>query len=110
MYTTITFLIFLAFFLLYNLSKKSRWSDKPGWASKLENSVSLSRGLSLLLMLISCAVLIYRNGTVSGIFCFIVMLMAMGNLLVLLFPFRYLSINHVILLLLLFVGLEQFIF
>lgn len=62
------------------------------------------------LMLISCILLVCLNGTVSGIFSFIVIVMAMGNLIVLLFPFRYLSVKSIACLYLLFVVFEQLIF
>jgi hypothetical protein len=50
------------------------------------------------------------SGSVSGIFSLIVILMAMGSLTVLVFPFRYLSVNHVVLLFVVFIAFEQLIF
>lgn len=110
MYTTIILLIFIAFFFLYNTSKKSKWEDKPKWASHLEQREKQSVFISAALMLIACIILISINGTVSGIFTFILINMAMGNLIVLLFPFRYISIKQTALLFLLFVVFEQLIF
>jgi len=110
MYTTIVLLIFVAFLFLYNTSKKSKWSDKPAWASNFEHQKMLSVAISAILMLLACVLLIYDNGLVSGIFSFVVIVMAMGNIIVLLFPFRYLSITQTALLFLLFAVFEQLIF
>lgn len=110
MYTTITLFIFIAFLFFYNTSKKNKWPDKPAWAKYFETRKSLSLFISAILLLVACIILVCLNGTVAGIFSFIVVLMAMGCLIVLLFPFRYLSVVHVILLFCLFVVFEQFIF
>lgn len=110
MYTTIVLLIFIAFLFLYNTSKKIKWADKPLWAINFERQKTLSVGISAILMLVACILLVNDNGLVSGIFSFIVVVMAMGNLIVLLFPFRYLSILQTALLFVLFAVFEQFIF
>lgn len=110
MYTTAILLLFIAFLIFYNTSKKSNWADKPAWAAKYGKQKPLSLLISAILMLMSCALLIYLDGTVAGLFSFVVITMAMGNIIVLLFPFRYVSIPQIILLFLLFAGFEQFIF
>lgn len=110
MYSIAILLLFIAFLIFYNTSKKSNWADKPAWATTYGKQKQVSLLLSAILMLISCGLLIYLDGTVAGIFSFVVITMAMGNVIVLLFPFRYVSISHVILLFLFFAGLEQFIF
>lgn len=110
MYTTIVLLLFFAFLLLYNLSKKSKWETKTDWIIKMASQPLLTRVISFSIMLISCLVLICLNGLAAGIFGFIVMLMAMGSLIVLLFPFHYLSAKHIVILYMLFAGLELFIF
>lgn len=110
MYTTIIFLIFIAFLFLYNTSKKSKWADKPVWASYFEQRRMLSAIISAFLMLFAGVMLVYDNGMASGIFSFMVIMMTMGCLIVLLFPFRYLSIRQVVFLFLFFVVFEQLIF
>jgi len=110
MYTTIVLLLFVAFLLLYNLSKKSKWETKTDWVVKMASQPVLTRVISFSMMVISCLILICINGLASGIFGFIVILMAMGSLIVLLFPFHYLSTKHVVILYVLFAGLELFIF
>jgi hypothetical protein len=110
MYTTVVLLLFLAFLLLYNTSKKSKWPDKPAWANYLEYHKPLSAAIAGLLVIISAVILIVLSGSVSGIFSLIVILMAMGSLTVLVFPFRYLSVNHVVLLFVVFIAFEQLIF
>jgi hypothetical protein len=110
MYTTIILLIFIAFLILYNTSMKSRWADKPLWADNLEKQKMLSGVISGILLVIACSLLVYDNGITSGMFSFIVILMSMGSLIVLLFPFRYLSARQTVLLFLLFAVFEQLIF
>jgi len=110
MYTTIVLLIFVAFLFLYNTSQKSKWADKPLWVVNLEKRKMISGMISGLLLLAACILLVYDNGMVSGIFSFVVVVMAMGNLIVLLFPFRYLSIMQTALLFVLFAVVEQLIF
>jgi len=110
MYTSVVFLVFIAFLFLYNLSKKTDWSDKPGWASYFEKKRVLSTVLSAILILIAGTVLELDNGMTSGIFSLIVILMAMGSLIVLLFPFRYVSVKQIALLFLIFIVFEQLIF
>lgn len=110
MYSTIILLLFFAFLLLYNLSKKSKWEGKPQLAVQLETRKTLSRGISFSLMLVACLLLIFMIGTGAGIFAFIVIQMAMGSLIVLLFPFHYITAKHVVILYLLFIGFESFIF
>jgi len=110
MYSTIILLLFIAFLFFYNTSKKSRWPDKPAWATYFEKRKQLSLLISSILMMLSCLTLVYQDGTVAGVFSFIVVLMAMGCLIVLLFPFRYLSIPKILLLYVVFAGVELFIF
>lgn len=110
MYTTIVLLVFIAFLFLYNLSKKNDWSDKPVWASYFEKKRVLSTVLSAILTLAAFILLVLDNGMVSGTFSFIIILMAMGCLIVLLFPFRYVSVKQMAALFLLFIVFEQLIF
>lgn len=110
MYAIIVLFIFIAFFLLYNTSKKGKWGDKPVWAIYFEKQKRLSVAISAILMLLACIMLVYDNGIVSGIFSFMVIVMTMGSLIVLLFPFRYLSLRQTVLLFLLCLVFEQLIF
>ncbi|MET1056613.1 MAG: hypothetical protein ABWY16_14995 [Pedobacter sp.] len=110
MYTIIVLLVFIAFFFLYNLSKKTEWSDKPAWAAYFEKKRILSTVLSAILILIAGVLLENDNGMVSGIFSLMVILMAMGSVIVLLFPFRYVSVKQMALLFLVFIVFEQLIF
>jgi len=98
MYSTVIALIFLAFLLLYNLSKKNKWEGRPEWAKKMVSGKLLSRSVSMVLLLISLFLLILFTGTGAGIFTFIVVLMAVGSLIVLLSPFRYITARHLIIL------------
>ena len=110
MYTTIVLLVFIAFLFLYNTSKKSRWEDKPNWASHFEKNKLQSVAISVILMILACTMLVYTDGATAGLFSFMVILMATGNVIVLLFPFRYFSISRVLLLFVVFIAFEQLIF
>jgi len=70
----------------------------------------LSNGISATLLLLSAIILTIFNGSLAGLFSLIVIIMGMGSLIVLLFPFRYLSVKHILLCFVLFVVFEQFIF
>ena len=110
MYSTIIFLLFAAILLLYNLSTKARWDHKPAWARKLASQPVYSRLLSLLLILFAATLLVFLNGIGSGLFALIVILMCMGCLTILLFPLRYLSFMHVLLIYGLLLSFETLIF
>jgi hypothetical protein len=110
MYTSIILLVFTAFFLLYNLSNKTELSDKPVWVAYFEKRRVLSTVISALLILVAGILLVLDNSMTSGIFSLIIVLMAMGSLTVLLFPFRYVSVKHLALLFLIFIVFEQLIF
>ncbi|SEA48475.1 hypothetical protein [Pedobacter hartonius] len=110
MYTTLILLVFIAFLLFYNTSKKNNWSDKPAWARYLEARTSLSGSIIVLLLIFAYALLDYLGGPVAGIFSLIVIIMAMGSLIVLLFPFRYLSVKHILSIYLVFIVFELLIF
>jgi hypothetical protein len=110
MYSTIIFLLFVAFLILYNLSRKAKWDHKPLWAIKLASQPNYSRIISFTLLLIAGVMLILLNGVGSGLFALVVILMCMGCLTVLLFPFRYLSALQVLLIYGLMVSLETLIF
>jgi len=110
MYSTVIALIFLAFLLLYNLSRKNKWEGRPDWAKKMESDKLLSRGISVALMVISLFLLIFFSGTGAGIFAFMVVLMALGSLIVLLSPFRYINARHLVILYVLSLIFETIIF
>ena len=110
MYSTIIFLLFAAFLLLYNLSKKANWDHKPLWAIKLASQPNYSRMISFMLVVFAGVMLITMSGVGSGLFALVVILMCMGCLTVLLFPFRYLSALQVLLIYALMVSLETLIF
>jgi hypothetical protein len=110
MYTSIVLLVFIAFLFLYNLSKKTEWSDKPVWVAYFEKRRMLSTIISAVLMLIAGGLLVWGTNMTSGLFSLIVILMAMGSVIVLLFPFRYVSVKQIALLFLIFIAFEQLIF
>lgn len=110
MYSTIILLVFFAFLLFYNLSKKSKWDGKPEWAKKMSAKKVLSKSISAALMCTACILLTIQSGTGAGIFAFIVILMAVGCMIVLFTPFRYLATKHIAVIYLVFLVFEIFIF
>jgi hypothetical protein len=110
MYTIIVLLVFVAFLLLYNLSRKTEWSDKPALVRYFEQRRILSTVASAVLVLIAGTLLVIDNNMASGLFSLIVIFMAMGCVIVLLFPFRYVSVKQMALLFVIFIVFEQLIF
>lgn len=110
MYSTLSLLIYLACFLYYNCSAKSRWTDKGKTTRYLEQHPKLSKGIFTAIVLSCCAVLIYMDGLASGIFAIIVYLMCMLSLIVIVFPFRYLRGTHILALYVISLGFEYLIF
>jgi hypothetical protein len=110
MYTIIVLLVFVAFLLLYNLSRKTEWSDKSALVRYFEQRRILSTVTSAVLVLIAGTLLVIDNNMASGLFSLIVIFMAMGCVIVLLFPFRYVSVKQMALLFVIFIVFEQLIF
>jgi len=110
MYSTLSLLIYIACFLYYNLSAKSRWSDKSKAARYLEQRPKLSKAIFAGIILVCSAILIYVDGLASGIFAMIVYLMCMLSLIVIVFPFRYLRAAHILALYVVSLGFEYLIF
>lgn len=110
MYSTLILFLFVAFLLLYNLSKKSGWVNKPMFAIQLGSRQMLSIIISISFMLLAMVMLIFLMGIGAGIFAFVVIQMAAASVIVLLFPFRYLQARHLVLVYLFFALLETFIF
>ncbi|MER3317849.1 MAG: hypothetical protein RIB79_06115 [Allomuricauda sp.] len=91
MVTLISFLTFIAFYLLYGTSKKMATVGKLGtekWTGKHKKIVQLA---SLALMIFSLGLSCFYWGLGSGVFTFFILLMAVASLVILLAPLRLLN-------------------
>jgi len=89
MISTVCLILFIAFMLWMNTSKRITWKNKSKLWSYLADRKKQARTIAIVLFLIATACLIYAVGIASGIFAFFVILMCMGCLLVFFFPFSY---------------------
>ncbi|QEC51838.1 hypothetical protein EDD80_102407 [Anseongella ginsenosidimutans] len=94
MFSTVFLLVFIGFYLQYNLSRKIKIRNKPSYLVFMERHVLLSRIAGAAAALLALVLLIVRLGLGSGIFGFGVVLMCMASLIVTLTPFRYLRWGH----------------
>lgn len=97
MYTSIFFLLFIAFLLLYNTSPKVIVNKENKTLQILRCRKQLSYRLAIILAVISLVVLLNYNGIGSGSIAYIIMVMAVGCLVVLLSPFNFISWRMVML-------------
>lgn len=107
MFSVICFIFFAGFICLMNTSKRISWPDKGRYLRSLNERTNFSRNLAAALFLLATVLSICCLGWGSGIFAAIVMLMAMGCLSVLFFPFRYVGLQGIVLIFVLCVVLEQ---
>ncbi|MGK6350188.1 hypothetical protein [Parapedobacter sp. DT-150] len=110
MYSTVFLAIFSLFYLQYNTSKKVSFGRRPPYLIYLSAHSGLTHALCLGLAVATLAALIILLGAGSGIFGFIVMLMAAGTLIVSVTPLRMLRARHVAALYAVLLALEVFIF
>lgn len=96
MFSTICLLFFAAFILWMNTSKRIIWRDKPELLQRLAKESVRSKYISSFLMVMAASLSVYQLGLGSGLFAAVVVLMCMGSLIVLFFPFRYVRLPWVI--------------
>lgn len=96
MFSTICLLFFVAFILWMNTSKRITWREKPELLQQLAKESVRSKYISSMLMVIATSLSVVQLGFGSGLFAAIVVLMCMGSLIVLFFPFRYVAFPWII--------------
>lgn len=96
MFSFILFLFFLGFFCLMNTSKRISWPQKNDFLQRWSVRLKESRLVAGLLFLLATVLAIYFLGLGAGIFGALVMLMAIGCLSILFFPFRYIGLRGVV--------------
>jgi len=110
MYSTILLLMICSFYLLYHLSARIKVTTYTPVLKYLQQRPSFSRVASLIFMILAAVLSIQQLGIGSGIFNFILVLMGAGSLIVVLVPFRYMTIVHLLVIYLLSISLELFVF
>lgn len=91
MATGITFLTFLAFYLLYRTSQKMAAVDTLGLEKWTGTHKRASQYASLALMILSLGLSCFYWGFGSGTFTFFIVLMTVASLVILLAPLRLLN-------------------
>lgn len=86
-----------------------RWPGKSQWMKWLEQRPVLSRSLAGLLVALAVWALVERDGIGAGIFSLVVIVMGIGCLVVVLFPYRYLNMFSLALIYLAALACEYFI-
>ncbi len=110
MYSTAFLIVLGAFFLQYNRSGKAKFGQRPRLLAYLGRHRWGSHALSLVLTVAAMVVLITRLGVGSGVFAFVVVLMAAASLTVSLAPLRLIQVVQVMVLYGLMVSLEVVVF
>lgn len=110
MYSTVFLLLFIAFYLLYNLSERVVLKNKSRLLAYFGRRIWLTRTISLLLTLIASFLLIWRLGTGAGIFSIVLVLMACGSLIVVLSPLQYFRLRHLLVFYGCLIAFEIFVF
>lgn len=93
MFSSICLLFFLAFILRMNRSTRISWQDKPILLQSLAKSPFRSKFLEIALFLVAICTTVVQFGLGCGLFASIFIVMAIGSLVVLFFPFRYLKLS-----------------
>ena len=110
MVTLISFLTFIAFYLLYGTSKKMAAAGVLGlekWTGEHKKSAQLA---SLALMILSLGLSCFHWGLGSGIFTFFILLMTVASLVILLAPLQLLNYRNLGILYLCAILFETFLF
>ncbi|TDS17619.1 hypothetical protein [Sphingobacterium paludis] len=91
MFTFIILIFFAGFLCLMNTSKRISWPEKHPYLLRMSTQLGACRLVTGILFALATLLSILLLGIGSGIFSAIVMLMAVGCVCVLFFPFRYIS-------------------
>lgn len=95
MITTCCFLFFAGFLLWMSTSKRISWPDKPQWLAQWQ-SREISKKVAIGLFVLGTNGCMLALGVGSGLFAAVVILMMMGGVCVLFFPFSWLRIPYVV--------------
>lgn len=110
MATGISFLTFLAFYLLYCTSQKMAAVDTLGLEKWTGTHKRASQYASLALMILSLGLSCFYWGIGSGTFTFFILLMTVASLVILLAPLKLLNYRFLGILFLCFILFETLLF
>lgn len=96
MYSLLFFFLFAGCYLLYITSKKARIGQIPPQLAVLAQDSRRTKGIAVLLFVVTWILLIRLQGFGSGTFAFGGYLMAIGSMLILLNPFQYIRWTHLL--------------
>ncbi len=91
MASIILFLVFIAFYVLCNTSKKAVLNSHFGFEGWLAKQHRTSRLLGLFILVMSCLLSTICFGIGTGVLYFFIVLMTLGSLIVLLNPIKLLK-------------------
>ena len=89
-------MFFIAFLVWMLTSKRVGWKNKTKLGAFLAAKPARAKLVSIIMLLLAFTLSIFQLGVGSGLFASVVILMAMGSLIVLFFPFRYTSMSWVL--------------
>ncbi|WP_149524469.1 hypothetical protein [Sphingobacterium hotanense] len=98
MYTLILGMILVAAFIWFNTSKKVRFPKRAIWLEKVVAKRTKAQVISAVLAISSLLATVYLQGLGAGIFAWLIYGMGFLSLIVLLFPYQYLTYKHVLIL------------
>lgn len=91
MASIILFLVFIAFYVLCNTSKKAVLNPNFGFEGWLSKQHKMGKLLGLFILVISCLLSAIYFGMGTGVLYFFIVLMTLGSLIVLLNPIKLLK-------------------
>ncbi|PWJ60488.1 hypothetical protein CLV98_101672 [Dyadobacter jejuensis] len=98
MFSTIFLLFLIGFIVWMNTSKRIAWPDKNRTLTYMASSPNYSLVAVGGLFLMATTLCVASMGLGSGLFAAVVVLMAVGSVSVLFFPFRYFGLKGIIIL------------
>lgn len=98
MYTLILGMDLIAVFIWFNTSKKVKFPKRAIWLEKVVATRAKAQIMSAALAIISLLATVYLQGFGAGIFAWLIYGMGFLSLIVLLFPYQYLTYKHVLIL------------
>lgn len=110
MFSTICLIFFIGFIFWMNTSQRISWPDKSGILARTATNPVYSRAVAFTFFLIGTILLVALLGWGSGLFSAIIVLMTVASLVVLFFPFRYLSIKGIVIIYICAITLELITF
>lgn len=106
MFSTICLLFLIGFLFWMNTSRRIAWPDKSQIMSKMASSPVVSRWAAGALFLVATILCVALLGWGSGLFAATVILMTIGSVCVLFFPFHYVGLKSIAVLYVSAVALE----